>query len=368
MQKRLINLNNFLFFSFSILLLGYLFYQISTYLEETDFPVFYCAAKIALDPATPISKVYDTSVLMGCKVPEALNQEQKQGLHFIYSIPAAYILAPIALLPYFYAKTLIIILDILCYLATIPQLIKSISHKIYLANSFLYSLLACLWLPFQFDIRFAQINSILFLLIAIATVKAKKTPFLAGFLLGVATLFKLYPLGIALLIGIKNWRVAAMCLFTVFVSLTFTDSEIWFTEISNISRVEITPIYLLIKFNFFLYIVYACVIAGITALLVYIGAFEDTFITGLSITALFIIMPIVEYYHLVLLIIPILFIAFTTNEILKMMTAIPILLITLCPFFETSLKQSIIYAACLMLWTFLVIQTIEKIHKPIPAR
>jgi hypothetical protein len=368
MQKSLINLHNFLFFSFSIFLLGYLFYQISTYLEETDFPVFYCAAKIALDPATPISKVYDTSVLMGCKVPEALNQEQKHGLHFIYSIPAAYILAPLALLPYFYAKTLIIILDILCYLVTIPQLIKNISPESYLSKSFLYSLLACLWLPFQFDIRFAQINSILFFLIAIATVKAKKSPFLAGFLFGVVTLFKLYPLGIALLIGIKNWRVAATCLFTVFVSLALTDSEIWFTKISNISRVEITPIYLLINFNFFLYVVYACFVAGITALIVYIGSFEDTFIAGLSITSLFAIMPIVEYYHLVLLIIPILFMAYKINEILKMMTAIPILLITLCPFFETSLKQSIIYAACLILWAFLVIHAMEKIHKPIPVR
>jgi len=345
--------------------LGYLFYLISTYLEETDFPVFYCAAKIALDPATPISKVYDTSVLMGCKVPETLNQEQRHGLYFIYSIPAAYILTPLALLPYFHAKTLIIILDIICYLATISKLIKTISPDSTFIKPLRYSLLACLWLPFQFDIRFAQINSILFFLIAIAAVNTSKRPFLSGFLIGIASLFKLFPLGIALLIGLKNWRVAAACIFTFVIGLTITDSWVWFTEIGNVIRTETAPIYLLINYNINLYLGYALAIIGITVLTSYFGSSDDVFITGFAITSLFAIMPIIEYYHLALLIIPLFYFTFNTNiknKFFKKTTALPIALITISAFYGGSIQQNTIFVSCIIIWTLSLFHALENIY------
>jgi len=352
-------------FSITILVLGYFFYQISTYLEETDFPVFYCAAKIAMDPATPTAKIYDTSTLMGCKFPELLNQEQRNGLHFIYSIPAAQLLTPLGLLPYFHAKTLIIILNIVCYLAAIHQLLKSISSNSCLVKPFRYCMLASLWLPFQFDIRFAQINSILFLAITVATAKASKKPFLSGFLFGIASLFKLFPLGIALLIGLKNWRVAVTCISTLIISLTLTDSWIWFAKISNISRAGSTPIHLLLDFNFYFYITYTCIIIGITTSIAYLKSSDDTYITGFAITSLFIIIPIVEYYHLVLLMIPIFYMVLNNHsksEGLKITTALPVLLITISPFQEANIKQYTIYISCLILWTLLLFHALEKIH------
>lgn len=297
----------FLFFA-SVVAIGYFSYQISVTLNGSDFSVFYCAAKIALDPVIPSSRVYDTSALLSCNVPEVVTHEYRKALHFIYSLPAAYLLSPLALLPYFYSKALVIFVDILSYVIAFQLLLKNVLPDKHSIKSPKYLLLAPLWLPFHCDIEYAQINSAIFLFIVIAAIKASKTPSLSGFLLGVVSLFKLFPLGIALLLGLKNWRVAASCLLTVIISLAITDSWSWFTAIGNISSFGKTPVYSIIEFNNYLYIFYVIFIAGITAFVIFFGNFDDFFIISFGITAIFVIMPIIEYHHLVLLIAPLLYI------------------------------------------------------------
>ena len=79
---------------FIILLCGSIASFLANYTYNTDFPSFYRAANIILDPAVPDTTVYEMSDTANrYEIPEKF-------VLFRFSIPVAYMIAPLALLPY----------------------------------------------------------------------------------------------------------------------------------------------------------------------------------------------------------------------------------------------------------------------------
>lgn len=356
---------NYIFISISLILLYYYSYRLATYLRGTDFSVFYCAGKTVLDPATPNHLVYDINTLTDCKIPEIISEDQRRDLHFIYSIPAAYLLSPLTLLPYFHAKSLLITLEVLSFALAVLLLANKISilHKTKPSKFFL---IACLWLPLHNDVILGQINSILLLLITIVCIEIRRNSYLAGTVIGIVSLFKLFPLGIALLLSIKNWRIAVSSLMTAGLSIWLTDSEDWFKAIGNISKIGAMPVYQLAnEHSLFYFYGYVIFMLGITVFLSYITKLDELFIMSYAITTLFIIMPYVEYHHLVLLILPIIYLISRYSRrslFFKTIITIPAIMVIIAPSFEPKTLQAIIYISCLTLWILFSFDAIDISH------
>ncbi len=267
---------------------------------NSDFPVFYAAAKKILEPQTPNSSVYDVSRLSSYKAPETCSKEKT----FIYSVAAAYLLAPLALMPYFTAKATMIFINIVLYLASIALILR---FKEASGRQFTYPLfLGWLWFPFVQGIRGGQVNAvILFLIILAAYSAAKERIVFSGLLLAAAALFKLFPLAIAMALGVKNWRISAYCALFFVISLLIPGSLRWFAAIGHIYKADSMFTYSLLEGGSFALpaALYIAAVTGFTAAILYRYRYTDyLLLVAFTIPAAFLLMPIVEYHHLTLLI------------------------------------------------------------------
>jgi hypothetical protein len=264
----------------------------------TDFPIFYYAASTIMDKDTPNHAVYEIDHANKYNIPEP----RPSHIDFIYSIAAAYILSPLALMPYYTAKSVMIFMNILMYLGGVSIALRLGRAK---GQTFFFLLtLSILWMPFIKNMRFGQINAILFFLISVSVLfAAKNKPIWCGILLGTAALFKLFPLAIAMILGLKNWRIFVACALFIGCSLLIPGSMQWFSVIGNIYPAGYTPIYLWLKqFGIIWYLCYAGSIAGITALIVSRSKeISYPIIASFGIPAMFLSMPLVQYYHLTIL-------------------------------------------------------------------
>jgi hypothetical protein len=266
-----------------------------------DFPIFYYAASTILDNNSPHSAVYEIDYKNKYNIPEP----RPLHIDFIYSLPAAYILSPIALMPYYTAKSAMIFTNIMMYLGGVIIALRLGKAS---ERPFLYLLsFSCLWFPFIKNLVFGQVNAILFFLIAVAVLLATKNrPIWCGILLGIAMLFKLFPVAIAMVLGLKNWRIFAACALIFCGSLIIPGSLQWFSVIGNIHPAGYTPIYLWLKeYSIIWYVCYAGSIAGITALVAYQSRQESyPVLASYAVPAMFLTMPLVQYNHLTILMFP----------------------------------------------------------------
>lgn len=333
-----------------VVLLGCFYFSVflSHYTYYTDFAVYYYAASTILDPNTPNISVYDIDTTNKYSIPEAT---QSHGFTFIYSMPVAYMMAPLALLPYFKAKAVMIFINMLMYLGAITITLKMGGAS---GRWFAYPLaFLCLWWPFIQNMRQGQVNGILLFLIAIAVFAAiKNRPTICGVFLAVAALFKLFPIAIAMMLGIKNWRVFAGCIVIFGISFIIPGSLKWYQAMGNIYGGSYAPVYLWLKqFGFGWYWIYAAIIAGFSALFVYRAKSAGyPLITSFAIPAVFLTMPIMEYYHLTLLAFSYSYIIITTKKSSHLLIASVILsfiLINISFFFFNVLDRNIIVSLSL---------------------
>jgi hypothetical protein len=278
----------------------------------SDFPVFYAAAKTMLDPEAAKNSVYDINLVERYPVPEP---SQKENV-FIYSMPIAYLLAPLALMPYFPAKATFIFINIALYVVAIVLILRRNDSS---GRWFSYPLLlSWAWLPFAQGIRGGQVDAIIFFLVSLAVFYTTKNRHgLSAFLLAFAALFKLFPLAIAVVLGVKNWRIPVYCSLFFCASLLIPGSLQWFSSIRNIYTADFMPTYLLLKQGslFWAGLFYAGAIGGYTAAIAYRFRNADVFlIVSFVIPAVFLIMPIVEYHHLTLLIFSYVFLFNSSNK------------------------------------------------------
>ena len=334
-------------FNFSVFL--------SHYTYNTDFQAYYYAARTILDPNTPNISVYDIDTANKYSIPEA---SEIHAFAFIYSMPVAYIISPLALMTYFKAKSAMIFINILMYLAAIAIALRLGGAS---RRWFAYPLaLLCLWWPFIQNMRQGQVNGILLFLIALAVLAATKNrPTICGIFLAIAALFKLFPIAIAMVLGIKNWRIFASCILAFGVSFLIPGSLKWFQVISNIYGGAYSPIYLWLKqFGFIWFWIYAATMAGFSALIVYLAKDANyPILTSFAIPAVFLTMPIMEYDHLTLLAFSYSYIIVTTkmsNHLLITSTILSFILISTSFFFFNLLILKIIVSFGLaVFWTAL---------------
>jgi hypothetical protein len=352
-------LNKFLYISLIVLtvaLLGYASWLISSHINGGDFNVFYCAGKIIWNSNLPNRMVYDINSILSCTTPDFGGKTHGQKAFFIYSIPAAYILSPLALLPYLQAKALLITIELLSYATSIALLVNSRDKKEHTVPEGIFFLVN-LWFPLFVDVTFGQINAILLLLITSATLVSRKRPFLAGLFLGIASFFKLFPIVIALFLGLKNWRIATIALLMLIIGAGITGWVDWFTAIGNMTKIGATPVYkLFANKNIYWFIAYVIVIYGVAIISMLKNRLDEFHVTTLVIAALFITMPIVEYYHLVLLIVPIIYLALRINEnhwLINLTIGLAVFLISFCKLYEIDIQQNMMYAGCFILWLIL---------------
>ena len=284
-----------------ILLCGCIAVVSALYTENTDFPAFYRAAMIIMDPNIPNENVYDVADPINMyNIPEEFVQ-------YRFSLPAAYLISPLALLPYSSAKAVMTLINILAYAVSVIVLLRFVNAS---GRRFVWPLaFSFLWMPFLRDIGFVQVNSILLIFITIAVFMAiKDRPLATGMFLGTAALFKMFPIAIAMVLGLKNWRIFTSCVLMFSLALILPGSKEWFASFAYTSfRTEFySVIYMWLKgYNILLYVVYVALVGGITALVAHrFKYYNYPVLTSLAIPAVLLTMPIIEYFHLVLLIFP----------------------------------------------------------------
>lgn len=326
----------------------------SSYTYNTDFPAFYRAAKVIHDRDVPNTSVYEVDVTTNkYNIPEAF-------VHYRFSVLIAYLMSPLALLPYNVAKAIMIAINFLAYgfsMVIILHLKKASGRW------FIYPLaLSFLWMPFVHDIRFVQVNSLLLFLITLSVLFASKNrPFIGGAILGLAALFKVFPIAIAMVLGIKNWRIIVSCAAIFGVALLFPGTKEWFSSFAYTPFLEklYSVIYLALKDNsIVLYGIYVSIIGGVTALKAYCCRNCDYLsLTALAIPATLLTMPVIEYFHLVLLILTYtVFIFFNITIYYRIMAAVSFIFVYLAGFlFPFSyLTNYIIPFGLILLWIPLV--------------
>jgi hypothetical protein len=267
----------------------------SRFTVDTDFPVFYYAANTVLDQNSSVNSVYEIDTANKYSMPQTLRDT------YIYSLPAAYLLSPLALMPYYEAKAVMIFLNILAYIAALALLLRADKAS---GRRLIYPLvLSCLWLPFIQNMRAAQVNAVLLLLLVLAALLASRNrPAFSGVFLGISVLFKLFPIGIAMVLGLKEWRILVFCLLTVGVSFLIPGSTAWLSAAGKVYK-DYTLAYLFLsQWGDLWFWLYAASIAGATAVIVYRSK-ESNYLLFISfaIPAVFLTMPVIEYHHLTLL-------------------------------------------------------------------
>lgn len=289
----------------SFIIIAYIvaFFGLSIYIahftQATDFPVFYSTAKTILENGLFTDKIYEIDHHNKYSIPE-----DNQDLTFIYSKAAAILLSPLGFLPYYWAKTLMIFVNIVSYLAGVYLVLKICKPKPRM--EFIFWGTSFFWLPFVQVLRFGQVDGILFLFIAASLIFCTKNkPWIAGLFLSLAMYFKLFPIAIALSLGIKDKRIFFSSILFFSISLLIPNSTLWFPAIPKIYSKAYSVIYLnLLSYNLWAYLLYVTVIAGTTALLIIFEKENDYLsIFSFIIPGLFLVVPIVEYYHLTMLII-----------------------------------------------------------------
>jgi hypothetical protein len=285
-------------------------YWESRHTNRSDFPVFYNAATYYLNKSGGISGIYDKWISLEYHLPEQANRGK-----FMHSPTALILLSPLGYLKYYTAKTVLASLSILSYLISVHLIITHLKLQ---GRWFTYSFfLSIIWPPFLIDIMFNQINAILLLLLVLAVCANKNGRSIScGLLIGIAAWFKLFPMGIAMALGIKNWRVVASCLLIFILPLMFPESIKWFSAMQTINPSSVSPAYhFLSSINPALFLIYSSAIVLVTAFIIFKEKAGDNLkIFAYSLPAIFLAAPAFELYHFTLLIISYLFLAKRIND------------------------------------------------------
>lgn len=271
---------------------------------DTDFPCFYYVASTVLDPQASNEDIYRYTEDRENKYSIPEKKEIKDTL--LYSVPAAYVLAPLALMPYYAAKATMIFVNLLAYLiavAMILRLARASSREITWGMA-----ISSLWLPFLHTVGYAQINGLILLLVASAVLVVTRGYWhLCGALIACAALFKLFPVAIALVFGLRSWRVLVGFFVVFAIAFLVPGSTKWVSTLSNFltddARYATYGTYLWLKeVNPVLVFLYPLIIVTMTALITLFAKDDDyPLLASFAIPAVLLAMPRLEYNHLTLL-------------------------------------------------------------------
>lgn len=273
---------------------------------NSDFSTFWHAGHIVLDSSIPNETIYTEEYYSLYSKYDTI----EKPMPFVYSISAAYFFSFLTLFNYTTAKLLMNILNIVFYLAAIVIMLRffKASKKEYISGL----TFALLFTPFLGNQHWIASDTILLFLIVLGVVFAASRPYLSGVLIGAAALFKVFPIAVAMVLGLKNWRILFGFAVAFGSVMLIPGSLDWFASIGHVSRIY-SPIYKwLSDINIYYFLAYACMVVAITAIFSINSAKHVDFslLGSFAVTAAFLIMPVVEYHFLTLLVLPYLYIVF----------------------------------------------------------
>jgi hypothetical protein len=270
---------------------------------NTDFPMYYSAASTILDPEASPEDVYDADAQKQYAIPERKEVETP----YVYSLLVAFLFTPLAWMPYYTAKAVMIFLNIMSYLFAVAIILKlgNVSDR-WIAFGVAISVL---WLPFIHTLLFGQVNALITVLVALAVLAVTRgSPYLCGVFIAFAALFKFFPLAIALVLGLRDRRIVIG--FAVVFGATFLipGATKWIATILNFlneDRGSLTYIWVraVSAVSPVLFFMYPVIIGSVTAFLAAMAKDDDyPLLTAFAITAVFLAMPRLAYYHLTVLV------------------------------------------------------------------
>src|SRR3990172_3666766 len=287
-------------FAVSIFVSALLSYKI----YNSDFPVYYFVASTILDPQASPGDVYrypeDTENKYS--IPERKDVRER----FLYSMLAAYLMAPLGWLPYYTAKAVMIFVNIAAYLCAVVVIFKlgNVSDRWVIWGAGI----SCVWLPFLSTLMGGQINALILLLIAVATLAATRgQPYLCGALFALAALFKLFPLAIVLVLGLRNRRILVGFAVLFGASFLIPGATEWISRIIDFlkEKEEVQfPVYVWLKtMHPLLIVTIPILIVSMTALVTVLSKDTDyPMLASFAIPAAFLSMPRLGYYHFTVLV------------------------------------------------------------------
>ncbi|MEW6572533.1 MAG: glycosyltransferase family 87 protein [Bacillota bacterium] len=267
--------------------------------KKSDFATFYFAACVMTDPEVPNSQIYDypqPSLYSKYGITE-------KPMRYGYSIGAAYLLAPISLFSFKTAKIVCNVLNVITYVTAVAVVLWL--RQVFGLRFIILLAVSLFWAPFLCNQMEVQTNTLILLFIALSVFLAeKKLPVFGGFFLGIASLFKLYPIIIAVVLGLKNWRITASCLLTFGASFLIPNSTAWFSSLDkSLYRYHSYPFHWLTHVDPLFFVIYVLIIASVTAFAAYTARHADyAALTSLALSGTLLIMPVINYHHFSVLI------------------------------------------------------------------
>ncbi|NLN49990.1 MAG: DUF2029 domain-containing protein [Clostridiales bacterium] len=322
---------------------------------EPDFSAFYYAASVILDPDISITEVYNPNPSQQLVEKYGINQPVKP---YIYSIAVAYILTPLTLFSYQTAKVVWNLLNIAMYVVAIL-----IPLRLGRASGIYALLLVCLGLVFAPFLRnqfWMQTSVFVFLLVSCAVYLMTKGRFyMSGILLGVATLFKIYPIAVAMVFLFKNWRIPLTTLIVILGSFLIPGSLNWIQAMYNVGRYY-SEGYVLLGPS--LFVVFVAIVIFATALIAFrFRELDYQTLATLAIPAGIIILPVIEFHFLTVLMFPIIYLLSLYKDdllLLKIIVLVSIALISAWLKFPGSL---VLWCA-ICLWVILTNKINPDLH------
>jgi hypothetical protein len=192
-------------------------------------------------------------------------------------------------------------------------------------------------------------------------------------LIALAALFKLFPVAIALVLGLRNWRILVGFAVVFGASFLIPGASKWIFTLMNWGETE-APLYVWLE-TINPVLVYACpILIGIVTASVAVMAKDVNYplLTAFSIPAVFLAMPRLGYYHLTLLAFSFVYLFSSGKNENRLLTGFLILsaailgfprLGTLSPFVFDPVTP-LMYFAMFSLWAFLGVRISHRSHPP----
>lgn len=351
-------MNRFLIFIFIAVLTFNIYWAIDKALKayDNDFAASYYAASVILDPSLPSSAMYDLNTMHNIYPKYGIDKP----VDYIYSMAAAYLHVPFALLPYQIAKIVWNLIGLIIYLISVILILQL--EKVNCQRCIEYLTISMIWFPFLFSQYFNQSNAVILFFLSLAILAAsKERPYLSGVLISVASLFKLFPVAVALVFGLKNWRILAMFSLGFILSLLTPGSLEWFSSIRVIFP-RYSSIYLLLnRLGICWYYLYVAAIVCATAVVAYRAkAASYLQLAALAITAVFLVMPLIQYHHLTVLVISFAYLISVIKSLSRSLIYLTILAFFMINFYINFSLQLIPAVGLFLVWSVLITMIIQE--------
>ena len=328
---------------------------------NTDFPVLYRAGRIALDPGLTNAQLYDRGVSAAISIPEVTTAAVEKDMHFNWPASAAYLLAALTWLPYFQAKAAMVFINIMSYLLALGLFAASLGVSPR-ANTRLLAL-SCLWPPFLETLAFGQINGVLLLFITGAAIEARRGHCaLGGLSIALASVFKLFPLGLVAFLGWLDWRIGLSALLFFTLLLIGQPMQPWLSSMAEaVERHRSLPHVILGGPSLPALAVYTAFVLATGVVPARYGRHLGAeWLATFGVVTVLLASPMMEYYHLTLAVPAYAYLATREGRTGWVMALLSIALVSMAKFYDGPSSTTLVWLGLAVTWVGLALAVLRR--------